>query len=113
MSRHSNVRSLNTIRTNSLIKLPIKLNSVSITALLDSGSQSNYISSRAVQRAGLQLQQKKDLYLLHVANREPMPQELEITYKVSSVPITLSKHYKDIDLDVFRIATHNIILGLP
>ena len=42
-----------------------------------------------------------------------MPQESEITHKVSSVPITLSKHYKDIDLDVFRIATHNIILGLP
>ena len=42
-----------------------------------------------------------------------MPQELEINYKVSSVPITLSKHYKEIDLDVFRIATYNIILGLP
>jgi hypothetical protein len=41
-----------------------------------------------------------------------MPQELEITCKVLSVPITLSKHYKEIDLDVFRIATHNIILGL-
>ena len=42
-----------------------------------------------------------------------MPQESEITYEVSSVSIKLSKHYKDIDLDVFRIATHNIILGLP
>jgi hypothetical protein len=42
-----------------------------------------------------------------------MPQELEINYKVLSVPITLSKHYKEVDLDVFRIATHNIILGLP
>ena len=84
-----------------------------MTALLDLGLQLNYISSRAVRRARLQLQQKKDPYLLHVANREPMPQESEITYEVSSVPITLSKHYKDIDLDIFRIATHNIILGLP
>jgi hypothetical protein len=42
-----------------------------------------------------------------------MPQELEITHKVSSIPITLSKHHKEMDLDVFRIATHNIILGLP
>jgi hypothetical protein len=42
-----------------------------------------------------------------------MPQELEINYEVLSVPITLSKHYKEIGLDVFRIATHNIILGLP
>ena len=42
-----------------------------------------------------------------------MLQELEINYKVLSVPITLSKYYKEIDLDVFRIATYNIILGLP
>ena len=42
-----------------------------------------------------------------------MPQELEITYEVLSVPIKLSKHYKEIDLDIFRIATYNIILGLP
>ena len=66
-----------------------------------------------MQQARLQLQQKKDLYLLRVINREPIPQELEITYKVLSIPIKLSKHYKDIDLDVFRIATYNIILGLP
>ena len=49
---------------------------------------------------------------MHVVNREPILQELEITYKVSPVPITLSKYYKDIDLDVFRIATYNIILRL-
>ena len=42
-----------------------------------------------------------------------MPQESEITCKVSSVPIKLSKHYKEITLDVFRIATYDVILGLP
>jgi hypothetical protein len=42
-----------------------------------------------------------------------MPQELEITHEVLSILIILSKHYKEIDLDVFRIATYNIILGLP
>ena len=42
-----------------------------------------------------------------------MLQELEINYEVFSVPITLSKYYKELDLDVFRIATYNIILGLP
>jgi hypothetical protein len=65
-----------------------------------------------VWRAGLKLQQKKDPYLLRVTNREPILQELEITYEVLSIPIKLSKHYKEIDLDVFRIATYNIILGL-
>jgi hypothetical protein len=50
---------------------------------------------------------------LRIANREPMLQELEITCKVLSVPITLSKYYKEIDLDIFRRVTYNIILGLP
>jgi transposase InsO family protein len=84
-----------------------------MTALLDSGSQSNYISSRAVWRAGLKPQRKKDPYPLRVANGEPMPQESEITHEVSSVPMTLSKHHEEIDLDVFGMATHDIILGLP
>ena len=66
-----------------------------------------------MKRAGLQPQQKKDPYLLRVINREPMPQESEITCKVSSVPIKLSKHHKEITLDVFRMATHDVILGLP
>ena len=42
-----------------------------------------------------------------------MLQELEITYKVLSISIKLSKHYKEITLDIFRIATYNIILELP
>ncbi len=42
-----------------------------------------------------------------------MPQESEITHEVSSVPMTLSKHHEEMDLDVFGMATHDIILGLP
>ena len=42
-----------------------------------------------------------------------MLEELEITYKITNIQINLQEHYKEINLDVFRIATHNIILGLP
>jgi hypothetical protein len=42
-----------------------------------------------------------------------MPKEAEITHEVVLAPITLDRHYKEITLDVFRIATHDIILGLP
>jgi hypothetical protein len=42
-----------------------------------------------------------------------MPQESEITHEVSSVPMKLSKHHEEIDLDVFGMATYDIILGLP
>lgn len=63
--------------------------------------------------AGIYKQRKDYPYLLRVANRELMPKELEITYKAVSAPITIGSYYKEITLDVFKIATYNIILGLP
>jgi hypothetical protein len=38
--------------------------------------------------------------------------ELEITYKVLSVLLQIQNYFKQLDLDVFRMATHNVILGL-
>ena len=48
LNKSSRIRSLNNIRTNPLIKLPIKLGGVKMTALLDSRAQLSYMSSRAV-----------------------------------------------------------------
>ena len=83
-----------------------------MTALLDSGAQSSYMSSRAVWLAGLRPQRKKEPYPLRVANGEPMPEESEITHEVTDVRMNLQGHYKEISLDVFRMATHDVILGL-
>ena len=41
-----------------------------------------------------------------------MLEELEITHKVTNVQMNLQGHYKEINLDVFRMATYNVILGL-
>jgi hypothetical protein len=84
-----------------------------MTALLDSGAQSNYVSSRAVWRAGLKPQRKQNPYPLRVANGEPMPAESEITHEVLSVPLQIQNHFEQLDLDAFGMATHDVILGLP
>ena len=63
-------------------------------------------------QARLKLQQKQDSYLLRVANRELILAELEITYKVLSVLLQIQNYFKQLDLDTFRIATYNVILGL-
>ncbi len=36
----------------------------------------------------------------------------EVTYKVLLVPINMQGHYKKINLDVFKIATYDVILEL-
>jgi transposase InsO family protein len=82
-------------------------------ALVDSGSQANYISARAVLLAGLRPLRKEESYPLHVANGQPMPGETTITHEVTKVTLRIQDHQEELDLDVFGLATHDIILGLP
>ena len=42
-----------------------------------------------------------------------MPKEPKITHEVTAVPLQIYRHHKELDLDAFRIATYNVILGLP
>jgi hypothetical protein len=84
-----------------------------MTALLDSGAQLNYLSASAAWKAGLKPQRQGEPYPLQVANRQPMPGEGEITHEVIRVPLQIQQHLEEITLDVFSMATHDIILGLP
>ena len=82
-------------------------------AFVDSGAQASYISARTVFRAGLKPRRKKKSYTLFVANGQPMPGETEITHEVTGVTLDIHGHQEKLDLDVFGLATHDIILGLP
>src|SRR5215207_7177786 len=101
--------------TNSteLIKLTVKLEGTIMKALLDSGSQANYISPQAIERAGLLQWKKEDPYPLHVANGEPMPNNDTIKYETRNTSLIVQEHREEIDLDVLEMATHDLILGLP
>ena len=106
-------REINVLEPLGLIKLQTKLNGTRMQALVDSGSQANYVSAHVVARAGLEVQRKQQPYPLHVANGEPMPNESEITHEVRQVTLSIQEHVEEIDLDVIGLATHDIILGLP
>ena len=81
-------------------------------ALLDSGAQANYISGKALLRAGLQPRQKQRSYELHVANGEQMPHESTIKHEVTT-RLNIQGYQRRIHLDVFGLAAHDLILGLP
>ena len=81
-------------------------------ALLDSGSQANYISGPALFKAGLRPRRKEIPYPLHVANGEKMPRESVIRYEVET-EVSIQKHRVKQNLDVLGLAAHDIILGLP
>ena len=82
-------------------------------ALLDSGSQANYVSARAAFVAGLRPLKKRVPYPIHVANGQPMPEQSEIRHEVISVPMEIHGHQEKLTLDYFGLATHDVILGLP
>ncbi|KAF7568893.1 hypothetical protein PtrM4_113080 [Pyrenophora tritici-repentis] len=145
-------KEINSVNSLDLIKLQVKLEGRWMKALVDSGSQANYVSAHAASSAGLKPLRKQEAYPLHVANGEPMPGEQEITHQrcqqasqaglilidcrsqtilwdvplqldllvdisvtheVRQVTLNIQGHQEKIDLDVFGLATHDIILGLP
>jgi hypothetical protein len=65
-----------------------------------------------VLRAGLKPYRKQEPYFLYIANREEMPTESGITYAIVT-ELNIQGHQEKIHLDVFSLAAHNIILGLP
>ena len=82
-------------------------------ALLDSGSQANYVSANIVDKSGLLQWHKTDPYPLQVANGAPMPDNDTIRYEVRNVELLIQEHREEITLDILEMATHDIILGLP
>jgi hypothetical protein len=81
-------------------------------AFVDLGLDNNYISREVALRVGLQPSQKKLPYSLYTANREEIPEELVINYKVNTT-LYIYRHKQRICLDVMRLANYNIILGIP
>ena len=61
-------KEINSINSSTLLMLPVELNGKRMQALVDSGSQANYLSARAVFLAGLRPLRKEEGYPLHVAN---------------------------------------------
>ena len=82
-------KEINSINSLTLLTLPVKLNGRRMQALVDSGSQANYLSARAVFLAGLRPLKKEESYPLHVANGQPMPGGNQITHEVTRVTLSI------------------------
>jgi len=91
-----------------LIKITFKTNGVQVRALVDCGAQGNFISKVAMLRAGLQPTQKADPYEITMANGHSK----WITHEVYATLTDKHGSQTRVTLDVFELATHDIILGL-
>jgi transposase InsO family protein len=82
-------------------------------ALLDSGAQSNYITTRAATQAKLTTTKKRQPYLLTVASGDKMPGQREVDKETTPAFMEIEGHTESISMDILCEATHDIILGLP
>ena len=82
-------KEINSINSLTLLMLLVELNGKRMQALVDSGSQANYLSARAVFLARLRLLRKEESYLLYVANSQPMLGRNQITHEVTRVTLSI------------------------
>jgi len=94
------------------VNILVQINGTNTITMIDSGVTGNFVSQALVQSAGLLTRKKKELYSLQMADG------LELSIgsvgeETTSLYLVIQRHYKEISLDVVRIATHHIILGIP
>jgi len=94
------------------VNVLVQINGTNIITIIDSGVTGNFVSRILVQLAGLPTRKKKELYSLQMADG------LELSIgsvgeETTSLHLVIQRYRKEISLDVVRIATYYIILGMP
>ncbi len=80
--------------------------------MIDSRVTGNFVSRTLVQSADLLTRKKKELYSLQIADGLELLIG-SISEETTSLYLIIQRHRKEISLDIVRIATYHIILGIP
>lgn len=92
-----------------------KLKGRHLRAMIDSGATGNFITMKAADRHGLQLQQKDEPYPLRVVDGEPISTNggMVTEETVLSEMVMLDGHKEEIQFDIVYMDNHACILGVP
>ena len=94
------------------LRLPVSLHTnmpVQTYALVDSGASGNYISRQLYDTLGTGRRRKQQPYQLVIANGQT---EL-VCHKTQPMEIVTRHHAERIHLDIVKLATQDIYLGMP
>ena len=94
------------------LALPISVYRKHTVALLDTGAARSFISTTFVHKANIPIQKKKHSYKLTIATGEKISEE-GIVNETVPVRIAIQQHNEVASFDIFEIATHDFILGMP
>jgi hypothetical protein len=100
--------------TKPLLIIPIKWEGRTAKAMVDSGATGNFISAEWVYQHQIQTQRKNQPYYLTVADGSEMPtNEGRVALETKPLRVVSQQHHMTITFDVLRLATYDIILGMP
>ena len=89
-----------------------KINGVDLQVMIDTGATSNFISRRAIKKAGLRPGRKESVYRLNLIDgQKSRPNGGIINEEVLQVEMSISGHRENVSFDVFDMAGHDVVLG--
>ena len=74
----------------------------------------NFVSSSLVNKKDLPTQKKKDAYSLMTINGDSLKGNDEmIIEETISLTMTFQQHHEELTLNIVRITSHDVVLGMP
>ena len=114
---NNTTRALQQINSTSYARIfctPIRLRFHRLTTMINFDAIKNFVSSSLVDRKGLPTQKKKDVYSLVTIDGDPLKDNDEmIIEEIIPLTMTLQQHHEELTLDIVRMASHDIVLGMP
>ena len=93
---------------------PIRLKSHRLTTMINFNATGNFVSSSLVDRKGLPTQKKKDAYSLVTINGDPLKSNDEmIIEEIIPLTMTFQQHHEELTLNIVRMISHDVVLGMP
>jgi hypothetical protein len=82
--------------------------------MLDSSAQGNFISPETIKQLNMPIREKKEPYLLSVIDRTAIKQDKGIIrYKTIPIRVIIGKYIEEINLDIIKINSYQVIFSIP
>ena len=107
-------KQLNSVSYARIFQTPINVSGHRLQAMVDSGATGNFMSQSLLDRKGLPIRKKDDAYDLMVIDGNPLPSgDGRVVNETTPLPVATQQHYEELTFDVVRMASHEIVLGMP
>ena len=92
----------------------IRLKSHRFTTMINFDATRNFVSSSLVNKKDLSTRKKKDAYSLMTIDGDPLKGNDEmIIEEIISLTMTFQQHHEELTLNIVRMTSHDIVLGMP